>query len=391
MNRLRLAIVVTHPIQYHAPLYRLLASSSRVEPEVLFLSHHGLHPTYDSGFGRMVEYDVPLTTGYRHRFLKNISPRPDVVRTGGTINPGLLRLLTPENFDAVLVHGYNHLSHWLAYLASRARGLPYLLRGESRLDNSDSCRWLKRRTKQAILGTLVRSAGACLAIGDHNRQFYEAYGAEPGRIVDAPYSVDNERFRLGGADGRNSRDSLLLGLGLDPTVPVVLFASKLQAWKRAGDLVEAVALMPLAVNLLVIGDGPLRRQLERSAAQLPTVRFLGFINQLELPRWYGAADLFVLPSEREPWGLAVNEAIAAGCVPVTSTAVGCAPDLLTSDRVYRTGRVGELAAILNRLCGDPDAMLAARMYGAEVIERHSLGRTAAGIELGAEISVLSSS
>lgn len=387
MSRLRLAIVVTHPIQYHAPLYRLLASSDRVRPQVLFLTRHGLHPSFDAGFSRTVAYDVPLTSGYEHFFLKNLSIRPGVEWTSGTFNPGLLGALTPRNFDAVLVHGYNHLSHWLAFLTARARHLPYLLRGESRVDADEASSWLRQRTKQALLRPLIESAGACLAIGELNRRFYRSFGAPSERIVDTPYSVDNERFRRGGASGRRSRGALLAGVGLDPALPVVLFVGKLQWWKRPGDLLDAFRRMSSAVNGVIIGDGPLSRDVENAAASLPRVRVLGFVNQLELPRWYGAADIFVLPSQREPWGLVVNEAIAAGCVAVSSDRVGCAPDLLTSDRTFRPGHPEELAAILERLCSDTAAMAEARRHGTSVIDRFSLERTAAGIERGTETAV----
>lgn len=390
MTKLRLAIVVTHPIQYHAPLFRLLAASDRVAPEVLFLTEHGLRPTFDEGFGRTVAYDVPLTAGYKHRFLRNISLCPSVERTGGTLNPGLLGVLKSRNFDAVMVHGYNHLSHWLAFLAARVNRIPYLLRGESRADSDAALRPLKQRAKRAALGSLVDSAGACLAIGELNRRFYRSYGALPHKIVDAPYAIDNARFREGGAEGRRCRTEVLASVGLDPALPVVLFTGKLQPWKRPGDLLEALARLPLDVNGVIIGDGPLRGELERAAASLPLVRVLGFVNQIELPRWYGAADVFVLPSELEPWGLAVNEAIAAGCVPVTSDAVGCAPDLLTDDRVFRTGHPDELANVLERLCREAGCLATARRYGDRVIENFSLETAAHGIERGAEIAVTSS-
>lgn len=387
MNRLRLAIVVTHPIQYQAPLYRLLASSDRLRAQVLFLTDHGLRESFDEGFGRAVAYDVPLTTGYEHRFMKNLSVRPGVGRTIGTFNPGLLAALTPRSFDAVLVHGYSHLSHWLAFVTARARHLPYLLRGESRADTDTALGALRRGTKRRMLRPLIESAGACLAIGELNRRFYRSYGASAERIVDAPYSVDNGRFREGGAHGRRNRSALLSEVALDPALPVVLFVGKLQRWKRPGDVLDALRRIPFPVNGVVIGDGPLRAEMEDAAASLPSVRVIGFVNQLELPRWYGAADILVLPSQREPWGLAVNEGIAAGCVAVCSDAVGCGPDLLTSDRTFRTGHPEELAMILERLCSDSAAMTAARRHGASIIDRFSLESTAMGIERGTERAV----
>jgi glycosyltransferase involved in cell wall biosynthesis len=182
--------------------------------------------------------------------------------------------------------------------------------------------------KRTLIRPLVRNAGACLAIGEENSEFYRLYGAKPDRIFFAPHSVDTERFAMAGAVGRAHRTSMLESLGLEPELPLVLFAGKLQPWKRPLDVVMAMDQLEHTANLIVIGDGPLRPEIEELASRRPWMRTLGFVNQVEIPEWYGAADLFVLPSDREPWGLAVNEAMAAGAVPIVSDTVGCAPDLV---------------------------------------------------------------
>ena len=79
-----------------------------------------------------------------------------------------------------------------------------------------------------------------------------------------------------------------------------------------------------ALNLLMLGDGPLRAEIRGYERRLP-VRCLGFVNQAELPCWYASGDILALPSGREPWGLVVNEAMACGLLPVVSDAVGCGP------------------------------------------------------------------
>ena len=99
----------------------------------------------------------------------------------------------------------------------------------------------------------------------------------------------------------------------------MLFAAKLQSWKRPIDVVLAMDQLEHPANLVVIGDGPLRPDMDELASARPRMRTLGFVNQGEIAEWYGAADLFVLPSDREPWGLAVNEAMAAGAVPLCPT------------------------------------------------------------------------
>jgi glycosyltransferase involved in cell wall biosynthesis len=111
------------------------------------------------------------------------------------------------------------------------------------------------------------------------------------------------------------------------------------------------------------------------------MRTLGFVNQREIAEWYGAADLFVLPSDREPWGLAVNEAMAAGAVPIVSDTVGCAPDLVAGEVgwVYPTGDIGALARAFAKGC-QPGALTQRRPAAQRRSADYGIAVTAGGIE-----------
>ena len=371
---------MTHPIQYQVPLYRYMAACSTIEPVVFFLTEHGLAESFDPGFGRAIKYDVPLLGGYEYQVVRNYTLGPPPWAHGSPFNPSLPKLIRRSDVDALLVHGYNCVSHWLAYATAVCSHIPYLLRGEARPDRTDR-HSAKLIVKRALIRPLVRRAGACLAIGADNRQFYRSYGAHPDRIFFAPYSVDTDRFAESGATGQVRRNIMLEGLGLDPNFPVILFAAKLQPWKRPADVVMAVDKLEIPVNLIVIGDGPLGPDIEQLAARRPWMRTLGFVNQQEIAEWYGAADLFVLPSSREPWGLAVNEAMAAGAVPVVSDAVGCAADLVTPDVgwVYPAGDIDALSSAITAALQTADLSgfrSAAQQRSAE----YGIAATARGIE-----------
>lgn len=389
MNKVKLACVVSHPIQYHAPLYRQLAQSSAIELTVLFMSQHGLQSSYDSGFGTAIAFDTPLLGGYEHRFLPNMSPFRDVSRFGGLFNPALLSTLRRSSYDVVWIHGYAHASDWLAFLVCSSRGLPILLRGESRLATEAGLPTVRWVVKRLLLGALFRQVRYCLAIGIENEAFYEAYGVSPERIIRAPYAVDNESFRSAGAEGRERRSEMLEDVGLDPLLPTVLFAAKLQPWKRPQDAIELARRLPTSLNILIGGDGPMLSGLRDAARELPNVRFLGFINQSRIGHWYGVADFFLLPSAHEPWGLAVNEAMAAGAVPVVSSAVGCAPDLIGEDGgiIFPVGDIGTLAALIARMTRDEGAYARAQKRGAARVDLYDIKQAAGGVETAALAAV----
>jgi glycosyltransferase involved in cell wall biosynthesis len=383
---IRLLVVATHPIQYQAPLYRCLASSQVVDLSVVFLTDFGMTPSFDAGFDQYLAFDVPLTDGYDHTFLSTGCTRQQ--GRWSLPSSGLWSRLSRKHCDVVLIHGYASVASWATCLVATAHGTPYMLRGDTRWETDVARPGTRRWAKQRLLGLLLRRAGACVAIGSSNQHFYRSFGVAVERIVMAPFSVDTDRFASEGAAGRAERAGMLQAIGLDPVLPTLCFAGKLQPHKRPLDVLAALDRMTSPANLIVIGEGPLRAEVAKTAAGLSTVRVLGFLNQSAIGRWFGACDVIVLPSEVEAWGLVVNEAMAAGAVPVVSSAVGCGPDLVSSSGgvVYPVGDIAALADALDNLVADPRTLAMASATTRTVSEEHSLAATARGYEAAARVA-----
>lgn len=376
-----LAILASHPIQYQAPLFRALTCSGRVDVDVLFLSDFGVEPTFDPGFGRMIRFDVPLREGFAHRFLPKLGPADKIHPPFGLVNPSLVRHLRSGRYDAVVVQGYAQVSDWIAFASAATTDLRLLIRSETPEPSAAETASWRWRVKRRMLAPVISRADACLAIGQRNAGFYRRMGARPDQVVWAPYSVDNTHFSKGGAEGRRGRPTRLKELGLNPGLPVVLFAAKLIPRKRVLDLIAAMDRLDGAASLVVIGDGEQREAVGELAVQRPWMRALGFVNQGELPAWYGSSDIVVLPSDHETWGIMINEAMAAGAVPVVSDAVGCAPDLVSdgAGRVFPVGDIEALALAIEDLL-EPVTLNTARAESLDRISRYGLDTTAAGIE-----------
>jgi glycosyltransferase involved in cell wall biosynthesis len=377
---LRLAHFVTHPIQYFAPLYRRLAGEPGVELTVLFGSDFGLKPSFDEGFGRHVRFDVPLLDGFDHRFLTN---RGCGVPTRGYRNydcPDVEEVLRAGRFDAVWIHGWAHQAHWQIIRAARRLDIPYLIRGETSilLKPKYSLRWLASRL---MVGRLLRGAAACLYIGRGNRDFYRSLGVPESRLFPAHYSVDAAAFRdaAGSAADRATRRR---ELGVGEGTFVVACAAKAIARKRLADAIHAIGLLGPATQLWVLGDGPLRPRLEQIAAKVAPGRVVwhGFVNQSRVPGLLAAADVFLMPSQAEPWGLAVNEAMAVGLPVVCSDGVGCAADLVRPGETGYQYAVGDVAALTNclmKLRANPDMRRRlGRAAQALVLHEYDVGPTA---------------
>jgi glycosyltransferase involved in cell wall biosynthesis len=363
-ERFRLAYLVSHPIQYQVPLLRRLAEHPEIALHVYYMSDHGARLGRDPEFGVAIQWDTPLLDGYAWTLLRNRSPWPDADHVLRFFHPSVAGVLRRERYDALLVHGYAHATEWLAFAGARRAGTPLLLRGESTLLGRRAP-WVAA-AKQAALGALLRRIDGALAIGTLNREFYRAFGVPEDRIFWVPYAVDNARFEADAAQWAPRRAALRSELGLPADLPVVLYAGKLIERKRPFDLLDAYAQAAAdhPAALVFLGEGAERARIEVEAVRrgLSRVTVTGFVNLTEIGRYYAAADVLVLPSSHEPWGLVLNEGMCFGLPLVASEAVGAAPDLVRPNDngfVYPTGDVAALAAALRRLLGDP--VLRARM------------------------------
>jgi glycosyltransferase involved in cell wall biosynthesis len=210
--------------------------------------------------------------------------------------------------------------------------------------------------RRHVVRAALRSAAGCLYIGQSNRRFLEGMGVSPSRLLPARYAIEVDRFRENGATPEARQNTRRLH-GVSEQDFLIVTCAKALPHKRLQDPIEAVKRLGTRARLWVIGDGPERGRLEKLASGTGgRVLFHGFVNQREMPSLLHAADALVLASEIEPWGLAVNEAMACGLPAVCSDRCGCAADLIregVTGYAYPVGDVAELADRLGRLLAAP--------------------------------------
>jgi glycosyltransferase involved in cell wall biosynthesis len=348
----KLGILASHPIQYQAVWFRALSEAADV---TVFFAYRPTAQQQSIGFDQPFEWDVDLLSGYRHIFLANKSRNPSSDRFLGCDTPEIAQIIESQSFDAFIVGGWNLKSYWQAIRACRRHPVPILVRGDSQLLTYRSP--FKLRAKQFVYSRLLRQFDGFLSVGIRNRDYLRHYGAPADRLFFVPHFVDNERFRMESNAELAHRDQQRAAWGVTPDTTVALFAGKLIAKKRAHDLLHAVARLRTAATKVIavfVGSGGLEPNLRALADSLAvTAHFEGFRNQSELPRYYVASDVLVLPSDgAETWGLVVNEAMACGRPAIVSDAVGCAPDMIDEGKTgftYKMGDVEGLAECLRRM------------------------------------------
>jgi glycosyltransferase involved in cell wall biosynthesis len=384
-KKYKLAALVSHPIQYQSPLFRELSFHPEVDLTVYFCNDWGIREDYvdHSGFGVKVRWDVPLLEGYKYKFLSNLSRRP-LSGFLGLINPSIIKEMRDNHYDAIWIHGYTSLTNLLAFLGAWISKTPIILRGESHLLNYRPL-W-KRVLKKIALTLIFKKVFAFLPIGTLNAEYYKHYGVPKEKMFLTPYSVDNCLFSKKYEELYGSRNNYKKRLGIAPEMPVILYASKMIPRKRAMDLLKAYQKIHAGIDavLIFVGDGIERTVLEAYTKNhnLRNVFFTGFKNQTELPEYFVIADVFVLPSTDEPWGLVINEAMNFGLPIITTDKVGAFPDLVKSGEIgfiYPVGDIEELAKCLLKLLKDSELRKKMGKHSLEIISKWSFREDAEGI------------
>jgi len=361
--KIKLAVVVTHPIQHFAPVYQFLAGEGNVEIVVYYLTDAGASAYYDTQFKRSLAWDLNLLEGYRHFVL---NPGRGSVPKGfiDTDGPGVSKFLDDENPDAVLIYGYTRLVNFRVWLWAKLNDRKLLYCSDSVLHRKRSS-W-KLWIKKILLPWFFRGIDTFLVAGDCNAKYFSHYGVSEEKILICPLPVDVRRLRRGGdSDLLALRYSKRAELGIRPADFVVMFCGKMYEGKRPFDLLNAVKVLResgLPVVGLFVGSGALLERLQSEAKPLEDANgifFSGFVNQQELPSYYLASDLLAITSSEDAHPLVATEAAVFGLPLVVSNEVGClGPRDVAQEGVnafsYRCGDVSELARRIEALVSNPD-------------------------------------
>jgi glycosyltransferase involved in cell wall biosynthesis len=351
----RIAVLNSHPIQYFAPLYAYLNSAPDLEVTALYLSDLSIRGGRDPEFDQEVKWDLDLLNGYRAVFLGAHAHTREPGGFWSLVAPQVWSEIRSGRYDVLWLHGHGYASNLIALAAAKASGLHVLMRGETHLGLHRA--GIKSTLRRPLMGELYRHCDGLLAIGSANAAFYRAMGVPDEKIFLVPYSVDNDRFVKVTGLAAAQKAEVRARYGLPANQVSILYAAKFTRRKRPLDLLEAVRLLNRTTRrpftVIMVGSGELERQLRDYCTEhsLDNVVFPGFVNQTELPGLYAVSDVFVLPSEQEPWGLAVNEAMCARLPVVVSREVGCVMDLVENGVNGYTPAAGDIGALSSALCG----------------------------------------
>jgi glycosyltransferase involved in cell wall biosynthesis len=342
----------SHPIQYFSPLFKEMDKT--IDMEVYYYSECGLIASYDSGFGKEVKWDIPLVDGFAYQFLKNFSVSKSMdCKWFNAINFSILNVIRKTSSKILVINGWSYFSDWLVIIAGILFRKQIWVRADNPLSQELKTGWKAKLKKLILKKLLFPCFDKFLYVGTESKLFFEYYGALPNQMIYTPHAVDNLRFQNEMTSVLPQKNNIKSSLGIQPTTKIVLWSAKFISKKRPYDMIEAFQdlSLPNAV-LIMLGDGILYEEIKRYVVEnnLTSILLPGFVNQSEIAKYYGIADVFVMTSGKgETWGLSVNEAMNFALPIIISDACGCAYDLVQNNSNGFIYPEGDLDALNNAL------------------------------------------
>ncbi|ULQ56262.1 glycosyltransferase family 4 protein [Flavihumibacter rivuli] len=387
MSNLSISYFISHPIQYFAPLFKALARE--VDLKVYYFSDASIKGDLDKEFGTKIKWDIPLLEGYASEFLPNYAGSGSLDNhLFDVFNPGVISRIMKDGRDIVIVNGWSYSSTLLAIVAGKLAGKQVWLRAESPLNQELRKASWKLTLKKTFLKYFLFKPfiDKFLYIGSQNKAFYQYFGVPEHRLIFTPYAVDNDFFQAAHVSMKGKEEEIKRQLQLPAGKKVLLFSGKYIEKKRPMDLLKAFHLLNRDdLALVFVGEGELRRQMEQYIREyhLNNVFLTGFVNQLDIPRYYQVADIFIMCSGiGETWGLSVNEAMNFEKPVIVSRTCGSSYDLVkdgVNGYTVEEGDVDGLADAIRKIIEVEGFAEKAGKASGEIIRDFSIGQIVAQI------------
>ena len=373
----KLAIITTHPIQYYAPVFKLLAVQCNLKVFYTW-GLEGAEAKVDKDLNKKIAWDIPLLDGYAYEFLENKAKEKGSHYFWGINNPDIIQGVKNFKPDAILVYGWAYYSHLKVFRYFKGK-IPVWFRGDSHLIDSKPL-W-KKLARKAILTWVYRYIDRAFYVGSANKAYFKAFVLKEEQLVFAPHAVDNDRFAM---DRNQEASELRQKFNIATNEILILFAGKLETKKNPEFLQRVfIELSMKDAHLLFVGNGHLKKSLKSQVSNLKSqnIHFLDFQNQTQMPVVYQACDLFVLPSQGpgETWGLAINEAMACGKAILVSEKVGCAADLVQvgiNGEIFQANNENDLKKKLLNMVNDPIKLMEMGKMSRQLIQDWSFEKQA---------------
>jgi glycosyltransferase involved in cell wall biosynthesis len=368
-KKYKIAILAPVPFYYHIPLFQEIAKHEDVDFEVIYCSDEIFREVVVKKMygvdGKFVDKET-LLYGYRHKLLRNYSPTPSFMKWPfGLVNFGIWNEIRKNHYDAIILQSWTNFTYWLAIAACVFYKTPILFMTDSNILTENAKTKFKKLIKNLFLKDLVfRKTTGFLTSGTANEDFYQYYGVPSQKMVRFPFSWGYERVVARAQELKSQRETLREKFGIKKDEFVIIYVGRLSPEKAPLILLDAYHIVDSSrKKLFFVGDGLMRSEVEQEIKKLGArnITMAGFQQRDKVFDFYVAADVLVLPSRRETWGIVVNEAMCFGLPVIVSDKVGASLDLVGENYngfIFESGNVEDLAMKLQYMIEMPEEELA---------------------------------
>ena len=253
--------------------------------------------------------------------------------------PGVIRYLSKKRYDKIVVTNYANPTGILAVAILKLKRIPYIIESDGAFAGTG--KGFKERVKRWLL----KKSHLCFSTADIHDEYYTKYGVAKDRIVRYPFTSLHESDILSTPILEKQKNELREKLGVVEKKMVVAVGQFIPR-KGFDVLINAMAKVDEGIGCYIIGGIPTEEYIEQvSSLGLKNVHFEGFKSKDTLSEYYMAADIFVLPTREDIWGLVVNEAMAKGLPVITTDRCVAGLALVTSQEVGKIISVENVDAL----------------------------------------------
>jgi len=321
-KKVRIAIVISHPIQHFCPQYVSFAQNAEIELKVFFGSALGYKKYVDEHFKTEVSWNNLQLDRFSHCFLNG----EQVLQPDKNLDAPLLeKELGSFQPDLLFTYGYFQKLQRRAHRWAVKNKIPIAYISDSELRHHEQA-W-KKWLKSFFLRRYFSPVSYFLTMGDANEAYYEKHGVPSEKFLRMHYPVDFEMYQKSFREKEVIGSKIRKQYSIRENEIVLSVVGKLVAWKNQDQVIEAMKILEsegVYVHLFLIGSGDLQHEWEQKAQglQKSNIHFIGFVKAEALPAYYAATDIYVHPASLEPHSVAVSEAIMMGCPVIISDRCG---------------------------------------------------------------------
>ena len=356
MKKYKIAILDMAPSHYRVPIYTKLAKEKDIGFTVYFSSDHGTSKMFSPTFNTNLKWENNLS-GFKHKFLENYYWKKSTIRLTRMWNLGIIKEIIKNKFNAIVIISYTPFSHKLAMIVAKLTKTPIILKEE--IDLLKQPIGIKGILKKLFLKIIIKNFNGFLYGYKKNKEFYQYYGSENKQLFFFPCAVNNEMFQ----NQRRklpSKNKLKKEMGFSPKDFLGIFIGRLIPLKNVIHLIKATEKLQkknIPAGLIIVGEGIEREKLKEYVRinKVNKIKFVGFKQQNELPRYIKASDFSVLASNEDRSPKSLNETMNFGLPAIVTNKVATAPDLVKVGKtgfIYPVRNISKLSKYIEKLYKD---------------------------------------